>query len=298
MTCNYVHNFFRNQDRAVKPMDKLLLTLRFLATGDFYISIGDFTGVHKTTASRIIKKGITALCNMFPQIVNLPDTEENQQEAKRNFFNISRFPRVIGAIDCTHVKIVSPGGENAEIYRNRKGYFSLNCQVVGSADLKIIDLVSRWPGSTHDSHIFENSSVKMKLANGEMGNGVLLGDQGYSLKKYLLTPLGDPQNEVERMYNEAQIRTRNTIERLFGIWKRRFPILSNGIRCNINMAQMIIVACAVLHNIAIDQKEENFEENEYFHEDQEVNVHVEMNEGVDDRRPFLDYFQNLLNQRN
>lgn len=184
----YLPNFlfyFRNFDRAVSLLDKLLLTLRFLATGDFYITMGDFSGIHKTTAGRIIKKGIIGLCNLFPQSIHMPRTEEEQQAAKRDFFNLSNFPRVIGAIDCTHVKIISPGGDNAEIYRNRKGFFSLNCQVVCSAKLKIIDLVSRWPGSTNDSHIFGNSAVKMRFQNGEMGNGVLLGDRGYALRPAL-----------------------------------------------------------------------------------------------------------------
>lgn len=46
-----------------------------------------------------------------------------------DFFKIAKFPKVLGAIDCTHVRIVSPGGDDVEIYRNRKGYFSLNIQV-------------------------------------------------------------------------------------------------------------------------------------------------------------------------
>ena len=46
---------------------------------------------------------------------------------------------------------------------------------------------------------------------------------------------------------------------MFGTWKRRFPILSVGIRCKLELAQMIIAACAVLHNIAVIQNEEIFE---------------------------------------
>ena len=46
------------------------------------------------------------------------------------------------------------GGEHAEEFRNRKGYFSLNTQVVCDHNMKIIDIVSRWPGSVHDATIF------------------------------------------------------------------------------------------------------------------------------------------------
>ncbi|KAG5885132.1 hypothetical protein JTB14_031988 [Gonioctena quinquepunctata] len=70
---------------------------------------------------------------------------------------------------------------------------------------KIIDLVVRWRGSAHKSKIFENPALKMKLLNGEMRNGVLVGDQGYRLQSFLLTFLGETDNEAERLYNEAQI---------------------------------------------------------------------------------------------
>lgn len=53
-------------------------------------------------------------------------------------------------------------------------------------------------------------------------------------------------------YNESLIRTRNTVERSYGVWKRRFPILATGINVKITSSQSIIVATAVLHNIACD----------------------------------------------
>lgn len=51
------------------------------------------------------------------------------------------------------------GGEDAEVFRNRKSYFSLNVQVTANTDREIIDIVSRWPGSVHDSTIFNNSNL-------------------------------------------------------------------------------------------------------------------------------------------
>lgn len=40
------------------------------------------------------------------------------------------------------------------------------------------------------------------------------------------------------------------MEHTFGIWKRRFPILAYGSRLKINTVMTIIIATAVLHNIA------------------------------------------------
>lgn len=52
------------------------------------------------------------------------------------------------------------------------------------------------------------------------------------------------------------MRTRNPIERYFGIWKRRFPILVFGIRIKLNEVEAVVIGCAVLHNIACILKEE------------------------------------------
>ena len=63
----------------------------------------------------------------------------------------SNIPGVVGLIDCTHIPIISPGGDNAELFRNRKGYFSINVQAICDLELKLTNVVVRWPGSTHDS---------------------------------------------------------------------------------------------------------------------------------------------------
>lgn len=122
-------------------------------------------------------------------------------------------------------------------------------KVICDANLVIRDIVARWPGSGHDSNIFKNSRIRARLESGEFGDYYILGDGAYGVKPYLMTPLRNPQTEPERLYNESQIRTRNVIERCFGVLKRRFPILSLGMRVSKETAMTIIVACAVLHNL-------------------------------------------------
>ena len=148
------------------------------------------------------------------------------------------------------------GGDHAEEFRNRKGFFSLNTQIVCDHNMRITDVVARWPGSVHDATIFQQSRLRQRFEEGEFRSGILLGDSGYPNKKYLFTPLLRPATDAENRYNNAHIRTRNIVERLFGVWKRRFPVLSLGMRVKIETAQDIIVAAAVLHNIARNQNEE------------------------------------------
>lgn len=67
------------------------------------------------------------------------------------------------------------GGDDPEIFRNRKGYFSINSQFVCDASLKILNVVARWPGSAHDSTIFNSSNIRQVFENNRFRSCVLLG---------------------------------------------------------------------------------------------------------------------------
>lgn len=127
-----------------------------------------------------------------------------------------------------------------------------------------------------------------------MGNSVLLGDSGYPLKKYLITPILNPVSPVQDLFNTAQIRTRNVVERTFGIWKRRFPVLSVGLRNKIQSIQTIIVATTILQNIAQDQQDFLPEEQEDIENIPENAEAEQENHIVNHRQPFLEYFVHLL----
>lgn len=45
------------------------------------------------------------------------------------------------------------------------------------------------------------------------------------------------------------------MERQYGVWKRRFPVLALGLRLKLETALTVIVAVGVLHNIAVDRVE-------------------------------------------
>lgn len=214
------------------------------------ITIGDFIGVNKSTACRIIHRVTIAIAALRPLYINLPNNPEALKVIQLKFYNKTRFPRVIGCMDCTHIKIQSPGGNNAEIFRNRKGYFSINVQSISDSELYFKDIVARWPGSVHDATIFNNCEKRAMFETGQYGNGLLLVDGGYAVRPYLCPPLENAYTVAEQRYNECQIRTRNCVERKYGVWKRRFPILALGMRVKVDKVLNIIVACAVLFNIS------------------------------------------------
>lgn len=88
------------------------------------------------TISRIVFRVSILFASLIGDVIKMPITEERKNENHELFRKLGYgngaigFPGIDGAIDCTHIRLVHTrfNGIN-EIYRNRKGYFSLNVQV-------------------------------------------------------------------------------------------------------------------------------------------------------------------------
>ena len=240
---------------AISAHIQVLLALAFYATGSFQITLGDigYSQVHQSTMCRIIRRVSEALARRKNDFIIFP-RGAGVQQVMRGFRNIATIPHVVGAIDCTHVKIANPGGDHAARFINRKGYFSLNCQFTCTADLVFTSIVTHWPGSTHDARIFRECALNRQFEQGEL-QGILLGDAGYPCLPYLLTPVNNPRRNAEQRYNYAHSQTRTVVERAFGVMKRRFACLHYGLRLRIRTDFAVITAVAVLHNIAMRRGE-------------------------------------------
>ncbi|VDI51193.1 Hypothetical predicted protein [Mytilus galloprovincialis] len=122
---------------------------------------------------------------------------------------------------------------------------------------KFTQITADWPVSVHDSHIFKTSSICKHLEENHKGlvDGVLLGDNGYMCRPFLLTPYNNPQEPHQERFNGSHVSTRSLIERTFGVWKKRFHVLHSEIRMRPDRSCKFIVACAILYNIAMMLKE-------------------------------------------
>jgi len=103
--------------------------------------MGDLTHIHKSIVLRIIKRVSLAIALLHPHFIKMPTSTNEQHAIQLGFYSIRGFPRVIGAIDCTHIRIQSPNSDIGEQFRNRKGYFSINVQAVCTSNLVITNLV-------------------------------------------------------------------------------------------------------------------------------------------------------------
>lgn len=85
------------------------MTLRYYATGNMLLSVSDFVGVSVASGSRIVKLVSHVIASLRPDFIKMPYSQEDLQKTACDFYNIARFPRCCGAIDCTHVRVISPG---------------------------------------------------------------------------------------------------------------------------------------------------------------------------------------------
>ncbi|GLV40063.1 uncharacterized protein CBL_02948 [Carabus blaptoides fortunei] len=129
--------------------------------------------------------------------------------------------------------------------------------LISDSDCRILAVNARYPGSVHDSAIFQMSNIRNFLRT-EYENGHksshLIGDSGYALEPWLFTPfLNYEEGSNEVLFNNMLKSARNVIERTNGVLKGRFRCLSRHRVLNYHpaTAAYIIYACCVLHNIAI-----------------------------------------------
>lgn len=252
------------------PVFKVLICLQYLSTNKFQLSVADEFNISQATVSRIVHRVAGVISSLAREEINMQ--LRSLTEVKNEFYSIAHFPGVVGALDCSHVPVISPGGNNAELYRNRKGFFSINVQAVCDANLIFTSMAARWYGSAHDSRIFDSSLLRDDLENGVV-NGILLGDNGYPCKRYLMTPFLNPQTPAEMRFNRAHKKTRNKIECAFGVWKKRFPVLSTPIRLKLTSVPYIILSTAVLHNFARRH-------NDYDYSEDSLSTEIEMSDSV------------------
>ncbi|CAC5388145.1 HARBI1 [Mytilus coruscus] len=165
------------------------------------------------------------------------------------------FPNVIGAIDGTLIPIQGLSGDDEPNFVCRKGYHAINVQAVVDHKLRFTNVVVRWPGSTHDAFILQQSALYRHMDT-NLNAGWLLGDSGYPLKVWLITPLANPSNPQDQRFNNSHCKTRNIVERAFGVLKQRFRCLhktGGALSYRPERSTNIIETCFRLHNLAVEK---------------------------------------------
>ncbi|XP_055918421.1 putative nuclease HARBI1 [Eupeodes corollae] len=248
---NKLEGQFKNASTSSIPaVLKLACALRFFASGSYQSSVGnDFDlGLSQSSVSIVLKEVVCAIEDkLCPTWISLNMSSDEKQNARNYFFSTSRLRGVIGCVDGTHIGIVAPI-ELRHQYLNRKGYYSLNAMIACDHNMCIRYVDARYPGSTHDSFVWNCSNLKSVLETwyqrGE--RSMFLGDAGYPLSSCLLTPFRNVSSgSRQSLFNKQHAKGRNIIERTIGVLKSRFHCLFNERKMHYapSKAKQIVNAC-------------------------------------------------------
>ncbi|XP_059220599.1 putative nuclease HARBI1 [Stomoxys calcitrans] len=243
---------------AVAPIVKLSAALRFFAEGGYQTGIGKDCDVSmaQSSWSKVLAKVIQIFEeNLCPRWIRFWRTEDEKIKIALAFYTKHGIP----SVDGTHVRIIAPKS-NKDLYYNRKGYYSLNVMLVCDHELRIQYVDASHPGACHDSFIWNNSELRAHLEKPYSIGGSsywLLGDAGYALEPWLMTPHRRPQDgSVEFKFNEVHCKCRNVIERINGVLKNRWRCIlgARELYYTPEEAVKIINICCALHNNCISFK--------------------------------------------
>ena len=183
--------------KAVSTEKRVAITLWFLSTGADYRTIGHLFGVSKSTVCVVTKEVCAAIVeHLLPEYIKIP-TGAALDENVRHFRVDHSFPQCVGAVDGTHIPIVSPRECPADYY-NRKGWHSIILQGTVDHAGRFIDVYVGWPGRVHDARVFSNSSLYRRGQTSSLlphhptsiaGRDiplVILGDPAYPLLTWLM----------------------------------------------------------------------------------------------------------------
>jgi hypothetical protein len=163
-----------NRSCATDSETQVLSALSFFRSGSFQYVEGSIAGVSQSTVSLNLDRVSKVICATLSSTLSFQSTVPDLNRTKEKFFDLSMFPNIAGVIDGSHVGIKAPHIDEPA-YVNRKGYHSINVQLVCGPDNRFTDAVVKWPGSTHDSYMWNNCALKSKFEDGDFGESWLIG---------------------------------------------------------------------------------------------------------------------------
>lgn len=234
-----------------------------MATGDTFKTISYSYRVGISTVAEIVEEVCAALwTRMQPMFMPIPD-EDTWRTIEKEFRRRWNFPHCIGCIDGKHVAIQAPPN-SASTFFNYKKYYSTVLLGLVDAEYKFIAIDTGSYGKECDSSIFSESAMGKRIYTYSMafppdepitegGNNlpyVILGDEGFPLKRFLLRPFprAKKMSKEQRVYNYRLCRCRRVVENAFGILSQRWRVYFRPMNCKIETVQKVIQATTVLHN--------------------------------------------------
>ena len=247
----------------IPPEERLVLTLRYLATGDSQQTQSFAFRIGRATVSNISKETCAALWEALNETyLRVPSTVQEWFEIAKEFKEEWQYPNCIGALDGKHISIECPQRAGSA-YFNYKKFHSIVLLAVCDAKYCFIMVDIGAFGGENDASVFSNSHFGRALEYSPTSMGiprptsegdrilpyVLVADDIFPLKPYLMKPYpGKRIKEEHCIFNYRLSRARRTIENTFGVLAAKWRIFRRPIKVAIQQVEGLTKAAVCLHN--------------------------------------------------
>lgn len=146
--------------------------------------------------------------------------------------------------------IKAPPNAGSEYY-NYKGTNSIVLLAVVDHDYCIRYFDVGAYGRYADGGVFESCDLYPLVENDSLlpKGGILVGDDAFPLKPYLMKPYSKPKlTKEERIYNYRISRARRIVENAFGILASRFRVFGQPLALKVETTTKIVKATCAIHN--------------------------------------------------
>ena len=265
-----------NFRRAIPVQKRVAVAVWRLANGNSFRTVSKTMAIGKSTAVEITKEFCHELSRLGKHFIKFPSTRRETAEAILKFKEIEKcvIPQAIGAIDGTHIPILTPALDSKGDYFNRKQFYSVNTQAIIVSNLEFISVASGYPGSLHDARVLRHTEVYQRCENNEILSGpidvvngvkvrpLIIGDSAYPLADWLIKPYrhGGNLTPSQRLFNRRASSSRSLVERGFGLLKARWRCLLKRLDNEIENVSDVVISCFILHNICQISNEEYLDE--------------------------------------
>ncbi|XP_063912883.1 putative nuclease HARBI1 [Zophobas morio] len=247
---------------SISARVRLLLTLRFLATGERYINLHYSFRISVPSISLIIPETVAAVYKVLKdEYLVTPTTSSEWKKISDEFYKLWNFPNCLGALDGKHIAFRATK-KDGSFYYNYKGFHSIVLMALVDAQYNFTYVDVGCNGRVSDGGVFSNSTLytaieqnalnfpndeKLPQSNVEVPY-VIVTDEAFRLTKRMMKPWGQRSSISEKIFNYRLSRARRVVENAFGILANRFQILQRDINLSVDKVQDITLTCCVLHN--------------------------------------------------
>ncbi len=102
-----LRQFHTKRGNPFTKKHKLLIALRYYASGTFQLNVGDYFGATQPSVSRIVKNVSKAIASLKPRYLKWPRNTD-MSRISEDFASLDNIglPGIVGAIDCVHIQIL------------------------------------------------------------------------------------------------------------------------------------------------------------------------------------------------